>query len=70
MKILFIGVFTEGSTNISQKECLIKSGHDVEEFPYRSINNFNIVLQEKAGYDIILIAKGNGISKYTMNQLK
>ena len=70
MKILFIGVFTKGSTNISQKECLIKSGHDVEEFPYRSINNFNIVLQEKAGYDIILIAKGNGISKYTMNQLK
>jgi len=70
MKILFIGVFTEGSTNISQKECLIKLGHDVDEFPYRSINNFNIILQEKAGYDIILIAKGNGISKYTMNALK
>lgn len=70
MKILFIGVFTEGSTNISQRDCLTKLGHNVEEFSYRSINNFNIVLQEKSGYDIILIAKGNGISKYTMKTLK
>ena len=70
MKILFVGVFTEGSTNISQRDCLIKLGHNVEEFSYRSINNFNIVLQEKSGYDIILIAKGNGISKYTMKTLK
>ena len=70
MKILFIGVFTEGSTNISQRDCLTKLWHNVEEFSYRSINNFNIVLQEKSGYDIILIAKGNGISKYTMKTLK
>ena len=70
MKILFIGVFTEGSTNISQKECLIRLGHDVDEFSYRSIFNFNIVLQEVKNYDIILIAKGNGISQYTMNKLK
>lgn len=79
MKILFVGVFTKGSTNNSQRDCLIRLGHDVEEFHYRSINNsnetsnelfMNIELQEKSGYDIILIAKGNGINKFTMNELK
>jgi len=70
MRILFVGVFTEGSTNNSQRDCLRNLGHDVEEFPYRSISNFNIVLQEKTGYDIVLIAKGNGTSKYTMGKLK
>ena len=70
MKILFIGVFTEGSTNNPQRDCLIKLGHEVDEFPYRSISNFNIALQEIKDYDIILISKGNGISQYTMNKLK
>jgi|7_EtaG_2_1085326.scaffolds.fasta_scaffold06390_3 glycosyltransferase involved in cell wall biosynthesis len=69
MKILFIGVFTEGSTNNSQRDCLRKLGHDVDEFSYRSISNFNIVLQEIKDYNIILIAKGNGISSYTMKKL-
>ena len=79
MKILFVGVFTKGSTNNSQRDYLIRLRHDVEEFHYRSINNsnetsnelfMNIELQEKSGYDIILIAKGNGINKFTMNELK
>jgi len=70
MKILFIGVFTEGSTNNSQRDSLKGLGHDVEEFSYRSENNFNLKLQEKKDYDIILIAKGNGVSEYTMKELK
>jgi hypothetical protein len=78
MKILFAGVFTEGSTNISQRDCLRKLGHEVDEFvpfakhgvDYRQVPNFNIELQEVRGYDIILIAKGNGISEYTMKMLK
>ena len=70
MKILFVGVFTKGSTNISQRDCLRKLGHEVDEFSYRLINNFNIVLQEIKDYDIVLISKGNGISQYTMKQLK
>tara|TARA_R110000744_G_scaffold155060_4_gene270266 strand:+ start:2081 stop:2941 length:861 start_codon:yes stop_codon:yes gene_type:complete len=78
MKILYAGVFTEGSTNISQRDCLRKLGHEVDEFvpfgkhgvDYRQVPNFNIELQEVRGYDIILIAKGNGISEYTMKMLK
>ena len=70
MKILFIGVFTEGSTNNPQRDCLRKLGHEVDEFSYRSISNFNISLQEIKDYDIILISKGNGISQYTMSELK
>ena len=46
MKILFIGVFTEGSTNNSQRDCIRSLGHTVDEFPYRSISNFNIELQK------------------------
>ena len=70
MKILFIGVFTEGSTNISQRDCLRSLGHVVHEFPYRSISNFNIELQKIKDYDIILLSKGNGVSQYTMKKLK
>ena len=70
MKILFIGVFTEGSTNNSQRDCLRSLGHVVHEFPYRSISNFNIELQKIKDYDIILLSKGNGVSQYTMKKLK
>ena len=70
MKILFIGVFTEGSTNNSQRDCIRSLGHTVDEFPYRSISNFNIELQKIKDYDIILLSKGNGISQYTMKKLK
>jgi hypothetical protein len=78
MKILYAGVFTEGSTNISQRDCLRKLGHEVDEFipfgrhgvDYRRVTNFNIELQEVKDYDVVLIAKGNGISEYTMKMLK
>ena len=56
MKILFLGVFTEGSTNNSQRDCLRKLGHKVDEFSYRSINNFNRVLSRvEEDYDILFI---------------
>ena len=70
MKILFVGVFTEGSTNNSQRDCIRNLGHSVEEFSYRSEKNINVKLQNKKDYDIVLIAKGNGLSEHTMKQLK
>tara|TARA_R110001632_G_scaffold116761_1_gene228525 strand:+ start:265 stop:1092 length:828 start_codon:yes stop_codon:yes gene_type:complete len=69
MNILFIAVFSPQSTNNSQRDCLIELGHNVEEFNYRSIPNYNFELQKKEGYDIILIAKGSGINSYTMDAL-
>jgi spore maturation protein CgeB len=71
MKILFLGVFTEGSTNNSQRDCLRNLGHEVDEFSYRSISNFNRVLSRvKENYDILFISKGNGLSKYTIDSFK
>ena len=32
MKIFFVGVFTEGSTNVSQRDSLLKLGHEVMSF--------------------------------------
>jgi len=70
MKILFVGVFTEGSTNISQYNSLTTLGHAVDEFPYRSIPNCNVHLETHSGYDVVLIAKGTGITTNTIKQLK
>tara|TARA_R100000315_G_C5230474_1_gene141497 strand:+ start:510 stop:1364 length:855 start_codon:yes stop_codon:yes gene_type:complete len=71
MKILFLGVFTEGSTNNSQRDCLRKLGHQVDEFSYREIKNFNKVLSNiENEYDILLISKGNGLSKYSIDSFR
>ena len=71
MKILFLGVFTEGSTNNSQRDCLKKLGHEVDEFSYRSIRNFNKVLcNTEKDYDVLLISKGNGLSKYAIDKFR
>ena len=63
MKILFVGVFTEGSTNVSQRDSLRRIGHDVVEFPYRDFSNPTMELSKinDKSIDMLLIAKGNNI---------
>jgi spore maturation protein CgeB len=72
MKILFVGVFTEGSTNVSQRDSLLRLGHTVDEFPYRSFQNPNLELLKiyDTKYDILLIAKGNNIEPDVINLFK
>ena len=73
MRILFVGVFTEGSTNNPQRDCLRKLNHIVDEFSYRSIPNCNsaLVLQSvKQNYDMLLIAKAPEIMITTIESFK
>ena len=72
MKIFFVGVFTEGSTNVSQRDSLLKLGHEVIEFPYRSFNDPNEELMKifDKSIDILLIAKGNFISSDVISLFK
>ena len=72
MKIFFVGVFTDGSTNVSQRDSLLKLGHDVIEFPYRSFHNPNEELMKvfDKSIDILLIAKGNFISSDVISLFK
>jgi spore maturation protein CgeB len=71
MRILFLGVFSHGSTNVSQRESLKNIGHYVEEFSYRNIPSFNGVLSEMVdGYDMLLIAKGSGLAVSSINKFR
>jgi len=73
MKILFVGVFSEGSTNNPQRDCLRQLGHIVDEFSYRSITNCNsaLVLHSiKQDYDMLLIAKAPEIMTSTIKLFK
>lgn len=70
-KVLFIGGFDPGSTNISQLEALQKLGYDVHGYNYRdSLSNVNAILQSITGFDVLLIAKGNNISDETIRKFK
>jgi len=71
MKCLFVGVFSEGSTNNSQAACLQKHGVDTVMYDYREKRDLlgidgrdahlSDMIREK-GFDFVLIAKGRGIS--------
>lgn len=64
MKILFVAVFSKGSTNISQYECLEKIGHEVIKYDYRSPDSTNqkIIKSCKDGnVDLTIFSKCNGL---------
>ena len=73
MKILFVGVFTEGSTNVSQRDCLRQIGCTVDEFSYRSIPHCNsaLILQSvKEDYNMLLLAKAPEITPEAIQSFK
>ena len=75
MKILFVGVFNEESTNVSQKEAFERLGQEVITYNYRSRQkvigpydrDMEIVKKSKdLGVDFILFSKCNEISIETI----
>ena len=68
-KILYIGVFSESSTNTPQAQELCNLGHSVSLFEYRQrdINELKCIIDN---YDILLIAKGGGIDYNIIKEFK
>jgi len=77
MKILFIAVFNQTSTNISQLRSLRKLGVDVEAFDYRdNLKKYGYdamsytLLELCRGFNWVLIAKGESFSCRLLAEIK
>lgn len=69
-KIMFLGVFDYGSTNISQSECLFQLGYDVLNTPYREMSEEGIKkIFDEQKPDYVLFSKCNEISNDLFDRL-
>jgi spore maturation protein CgeB len=77
VKILFAGVFKNGSTNISQARCLRECGCEVFEFPYRDMpmddmhrDLHMVVMADRERCGVVLLSKCNGVDVSVITVLK
>lgn len=77
MKILFVGVFKEGSTNVSQCNALQGLGHDVAPFDYRVVRQLHgpSVMEghlagnvDQSSFDLVLFSKCNGMNSWVIDE--
>ena len=62
MRILLVGVFTPGSTNLYIRDALRSIGHDVTEFAYRD-HAGPIVGFPLAQHDLVWVCKGSPLGR-------
>jgi len=77
MKILFVGVFKYGSTNISQYNSLKRQGHEVNQYDYREMRQLSgqsvmegdlVSKVDQGNIDLVFFSKCNGMTSWVVDE--